>query len=132
MMQRSRKVKRYLTAVCLCPLLLAGCGNNTTAKTPPPEYVFKQIKTDFDFTAWKDNQQAATDKLQERLDYYASNACHGSGYGWGFTNVIDPGNVECEVNPDDQRVRCHQVDVNLECSRIKPGSVGMGMIPFTQ
>lgn len=124
-------MNKYLIPIG-CSLFLAGCGNNTTAKTPPPEYVFQQIKTDFDFTAWKDSKAAATDRVKERFDYSASNACHNFGYGWGYVNLINPGNVDCETNPDTQKMRCRQANVELECSRIKPGTVGMGMIPFTR
>lgn len=123
-------MKKFLIGAC-CPFLLPACGNNTTAKTPPPEYVVQKIATDFEYGAWKNNELAAKDRINERFEYYAKNACHRVGYGWSFTNIIGSGQEDCEVNPQKQLVRCRLIDVELECRRIKPGTVGMGMIPFT-
>lgn len=124
-------MKKYIIAVC-CPIILSACGNNTTAKTPPPEYVSQQIKADFAYSNWKGNKQEAMNRIHKKSTYHAKSACHAIGYGWSFSKVINPGNVSCEIHPTTQRTRCREEHLVLECSRIKPGSVGMGMIPFTQ
>ena len=124
-------MKKYIFAI-FCPFVFVACGNNTAAKTPPPEYVFQATKADFEYTAWKDNEAAAIDRLDRRMDYNSKNACYTIGYGWGLNKVVDAGKVNCEVNPANQRIRCRRENVELECSRLKPGTVGMGMIPFTQ
>ncbi len=122
---------KYIIAIC-CPFFLIACGNNTAAKTPPPEYVFQTTTANFDYTAWKDNKSAAIDRINRRMDYHSKNACYAIGYGWGLHKVINPGEVNCEVNSTNKRIRCRRENVELDCTRLKPGSVGMGMIPFTQ
>lgn len=123
---------KMLTILLSNLLFLYACGNNTAAKTPPPEYVSRHIKTDYKYTMWKSDKEAVLGRINRRANYNASNACHNDGYGWTFKEVVNPGVLDCETHPKNQRIRCRKKNVELECQRLKPGTVGMGMIPFTQ
>lgn len=121
---------KFLIAVC-CPFFLTACGNNTTAKTPPPEYVSQKQKVDLDYSVWSESKDTAKKRVTKLKDYDSKNRCRRIlGYGWTLKSA-DDGRLSCEER-DDGRARCQLANVDLECHRLKPGTVGMGMIPFTQ
>lgn len=74
-------------------------------------------------------QPAAEQEARDRVKGDAANLCREKGYGWHLQEVKSEGTVAC--NPcSDGKTRCQANAVELLCRRLKPGSTGMGMIPF--
>lgn len=121
---------RYMIAGC-CLLTLSACGNNTTAKTPPPEYIQQTKTVDLKPTVWTKDRIFAEERANKRVEFNAKNECRTLGYGWMIDEVKDSGTLSCEDRADG-RSRCQMTKATIECRRLKPGTVGMGMIPFTQ
>lgn len=71
---------------------------------------------------------AATD-ARERIQRDAVSACRAKGYGWSLEKIREEGKLACN-ECGGGATQCRVVDLGLQCERLKPGSVGMGMIPF--
>lgn len=99
-------------------------------KTPPPEYIYHNEKADLDYSVWGETKDTAVRRVTKLKDYDAKNRCRKRGYVWTL-KTADGGSPSCEER-DDGRARCQLTNVELECYRLKPGTVGMGLIPFTQ
>lgn len=123
-------MKRFVVAGC-CALALSACGNNTTAKTPPPEYIYQTKIIDLKPTVWAKDEAFAINRANKNVEYNSKNECRRFGYGWTLEEIKNSGELGCEKRADG-RSRCQMKSAEIECRRIKPGSVGMGMIPFTQ
>jgi hypothetical protein len=121
---------RFFIAGC-CLLTLSACGNNTTAKTLPPEYIYQTKIVDLKPTAGARDETVAIERANKSVEYNSKNECRRFGYGWTLEEIKNSGELSCEKGADS-RSRCQMKSAEIKCRRIKPGSVGMGMIPFTQ
>lgn len=74
-------------------------------------------------------QTAAEQEARDRIKGDAGNLCREKGYGWHLEAVKNDGTLACSPCADG-KARCQATNVELLCRRLKPGSTGMGMIPF--
>jgi len=128
--KKDKRMTRLVIAGC-CLLTLSACGNNTTAKTPPPEYIYETKIVDLKPTPPARDEAVSIKRANKMVEYNSKNECRRLGYGWTLEKVANSGELSCEKSTDG-RSRCQMKSAEIECRRIKPGSVGMGMIPFTQ
>ncbi|CAL1239099.1 hypothetical protein [Candidatus Methylocalor cossyra] len=73
--------------------------------------------------------EAASREARERVPIDSSNACRSKGYGWHLERVVAEGTLACD-SCSEGKTQCQVRDMNLECRRLKPGSVGIMGVPF--
>ena len=89
-------------------------------------YQDKTIDSGFSRCLEKD---AASEAVRKRVEFDAKSSCRELGYGWHLDLVKKEGDLSC-TDCAEGSAKCQQVNVALQCRRLKPGSVGMGMIPW--
>ncbi|BBL72859.1 hypothetical protein [Methylogaea oryzae] len=111
-------MKRFVLAMLLAA---AGVAHAT-------EYETQAIKVDAKASRCLE-QSAGEKEARDRVAADAANICREKGYGWHVQEVKSAGNVACSPCESD-KTRCQATNVELICRRLKPGSTGMGMLPF--
>ena len=108
-------------------LFLSAC--NTVENTPPPKYIYLKKTVDLEPTVCMKKKDEAIKRANSLISYDAKTQCRTHGYGWTLDSEPKYQTLSCNSCSDD-KVRCQAKDVELKCRRLKPGSVGMGMIPW--
>jgi hypothetical protein len=116
-------------AFVLSVLLLSAC--NTLENTPPPKYVYLEKTVDLEPTVCLKTEDVAIKRANSLINYNAKTQCRLHGYGWTLDSKLKDQLLSCNSNMcANDMVSCQANNVELKCRRLRPGSVGMGMIPW--
>ncbi|MEE9412082.1 MAG: hypothetical protein V3V22_03415 [Methylococcales bacterium] len=116
-----------LISLVLAVLFLSAC--NTVENTQPPKYVYLEKTVDLEPTVCLKSEDTAIKRATRLITYNAKTQCRIHGYGWTLDSKLKDQLLSCNACSDDL-VSCQAKNVELKCRRLRPGSVGMGMIPW--
>ncbi len=118
-----------LISIVLTILFLSAC--NTVENTPPPKYVYLEKTVDLESTVCLKTKDIANKRAKSLINYNAKTQCRLHGYGWTLDSKLNDQLLSCNSNMcSNNKVSCQAKNVELKCRRLRPGSVGMGMIPW--
>ena len=118
-------MKKYI--YCCSIIVLTACQPQPNA--PDTKYDYQSKVADLKPTLWQKDKNTAITKAKAKVRKYANSECRSLNYGWTLNELKSPGTVNCEERADG-KVRCQLAQVEMECRRLSPGSVGMG--PFSK
>ena len=118
-------MKKYIYFCAV--IMLAACSPQPNA--PETKYIYQNKVADLKPGLWQKDKDTALAKAKAKLRKYANNECRTIDYGWTLNELKNPGEANCEERADG-KFRCQLTQVEMECRRLSPGSVGMG--PFSK
>ncbi|MEE9395441.1 MAG: hypothetical protein V3V31_00370 [Methylococcales bacterium] len=118
-------MKKYIY-ICTV-IVLAACSPQPNA--PGTKYDYQSKVADLKPSLWQKDKDTALAKAKAKVRKYANSECRTIDYGWTLNELKNPGETRCEERADG-KFRCQLAQVEMECRRLSPGSVGMG--PFSK
>ena len=123
-------MRKFFWGLTAAIVLFSGAASAET------EWIYKEVTGDAkNYPRCLEKPQAIEKAgIEKMLTSNAKYHCRDMGYGWHMAELKSLGETvcdECEGPEKAGKYRCRQANLVVQCRRIRPGSVGMGMLPWS-